>query len=102
MVGRGRVERFKRVCMHCFAIRHSDQVTCKDKILDVPKMWQNERLQLKNDRWCCRMITNTLDMIIGLSIDIQKAYHDILIFLHCIVIRIDAYHLSFKFFYRVI
>jgi hypothetical protein len=35
-----------------------------DKILDVPKMWQNERLQPKNDYKCCRMITNTLGMII--------------------------------------
>jgi hypothetical protein len=36
-----------------------------DKILDVPQMWQNERLQQKNDYRCCRMITNTLDMIIN-------------------------------------
>jgi large-conductance mechanosensitive channel len=34
------------------------------KILDVPKMWQNERLQQKNDYKYCRMITNTVDMII--------------------------------------
>jgi hypothetical protein len=39
-------------------------VYVNDKILDVPKMWQNKRLQLKNDYKCCRMITNTLDMII--------------------------------------
>jgi hypothetical protein len=31
------------------------------------KMWQNERLQHKNDYKCCRMITNTLDMIISKS-----------------------------------
>jgi hypothetical protein len=33
-------------------------------MLDVPKMWQNERLQLKHDK-CCGMIANTLDMIIN-------------------------------------
>jgi hypothetical protein len=27
------------------------------------KMWQNERLQQKNNYKCCRMVTNTLDMI---------------------------------------
>jgi hypothetical protein len=41
-------------------------------------------------------------LLVGLSIDTQKAYHDISIFLHCIVMRIDTYHLSFNFFYRVI
>jgi hypothetical protein len=34
-----------------------------NKSLDVPQMWQNERLQLKSDYKCCRMITNTLNMI---------------------------------------
>jgi hypothetical protein len=34
------------------------------KFLEVPEMWQNESLQQKNDFKCCRMITNTLDMII--------------------------------------
>ena len=37
---------------------------------------------------------------LGSSIDTQKAYHDVSIFLYCTVIRIDTYHLSFKFFYR--
>jgi hypothetical protein len=33
--------------------------------LTVPKMWQNERLPKNNNYYeCCRMITNTLDMII--------------------------------------
>jgi hypothetical protein len=45
-----------------YSYRQSVQVN--DKILYVPKMWQNERLQPKNDYKCCNMITNTLDMII--------------------------------------
>jgi hypothetical protein len=40
------------------------KVKVNNKILDVPKMWENDRLQQKNVYKCCRMITNTLDMII--------------------------------------
>jgi hypothetical protein len=43
--------------------RHS-VLKVNDKILDVSKMWQIERLQLKNHYKLCRMVMSALNMMI--------------------------------------